>query len=159
LQYNVCSDELNWGSIVDSMTSLKAGATFQLLVSVYNPNHFDAVVVSGAGVLSHDGVRVGVMNLGEEVSIAATAITDVLMTVTFSSEKWEAAGISAEYYKGTLSFAADADVTVKIPALFGGFTYTADWKNLQIDVGDWGDRSLCACQDWDVDLDDVDDVD
>ena len=116
---------------------------------MYNPNHFDAVVVSGAGIMHHDGVNVGVLNLGEEVRIAGTAITDVLMTATFSAEKWEAAGLTAEYYKGTLSFVVDADVTVKIPALMGGYTYTANWDNFVVDVGDFGDRSLCACQDWD----------
>jgi hypothetical protein len=148
--YNVCSDELNWSSIVDGMTSFETSATFQLLASVYNPNHFDAVIVSGTGIMHHNGINVGVINLGDEVKISGTAITDIMFTATFSSEKWEAASLSAEYAKGTLSFIVDADVTVKIPALFGGFTYTADWKNFQIDVGDFGDRSLCACEDWDA---------
>ena len=98
-EYNICSDELNWMSIIDGMTSLKTAASFQLLASVYNPNYFSAVVVSGTGVMKHDGVNVGLINLGDETRVEGTAITDVLATATFSSEKWAAAGLTAEYVR------------------------------------------------------------
>jgi len=37
-QYNVCTNEVAWKSIVEGMASLKMSASFDLLISVYIPN-------------------------------------------------------------------------------------------------------------------------
>ena len=43
-QYNVCNDAVAWKSLVDSMTSVKMEASFEILVSIMNPNHFDVAL-------------------------------------------------------------------------------------------------------------------
>ena len=148
-QYNLCSDELDWKSIVDGMTSAKLEASFELLLSVYNPNHFDVDVISGTGTFHHDGILVGTFDLGESIShkVSSLAITDVLVTVTFTTDQWEALALSTEYYKGTLTFLVDANVAFKIPAFM--YTGVGKWKEYFVHVGDeTGDRSLCACPEW-----------
>ena len=147
-QYNLCSDELDWGSIVDGMTSAKAQASFEILLSVYNPNHFDLQVLSGTGTFHHDGVLVGTFDMGSDVTVIhALSITDVLLTVTFTTDQWQALELGTEYYKGSLTFLVDANVAFAIPA----FKYTAqsEWHDYFVHVGEiGGDRSLCACKEW-----------
>ena len=49
--YSMCSDELRWSSIIEGMTHLQTKASYQLLISIYNPNVFDAVVDYGSGIM------------------------------------------------------------------------------------------------------------
>ena len=146
-QYNVCSDEVDWTSIVKGMASMKTKASFQLLVSIYNPNVFEARLDYGSGTITHDGVNVGIIDFGQDIPFKGTSITDVLVTATFSPDKWELLGLTAEYYEGTLSFMIDADVTFTLPAI--SYTASPAWKNYLIHLSsdDW-ERSLCACQNW-----------
>jgi len=145
--YSMCSDELRWSSIIEGMTHLQTKASYQLLISIYNPNVFDAVVDYGSGIMSHENVNVGILDFGENVLIKGTSITDVLVTATFSPDKWETLGLTAEYYDGTLTFLVNADVTVTIPAI--SYTQSSKWSNYLLHLnGEYGDRSLCACEKW-----------
>jgi len=151
--YNICSNEMDWKSIVDGMTSLKMQTNYQLLISVYNPNYFDAEVIQGEGTFEYDGVYVGTMTFGKKdldddspTKIAANSITDVIITASFTPDKWEALQLTAEYYKGTLKFKIDSKTTVRIP--FFDYTFTSEVKDLTIHIGDMNDRYLCACPVW-----------
>lgn len=145
--YNVCSNELDWKSIADGMTSLKMQASFQILISIYNPNKFDALLDMGAGSFKHDGVHVGTFEIPSE-SAKAMSITDYLVTVTLTPDEWQALELTSEYYKGTLTFVVDAHVTVTLPAL-GGYTFQTQFDDYFIHVGDeLSDRHLCACSSW-----------
>mmetsp|Transcript_15416 Transcript_15416/g.20087 ORF Transcript_15416/g.20087 Transcript_15416/m.20087 type:complete len:522 (-) Transcript_15416:47-1612(-) len=147
-EYNICSDAMDWKSIVDGMTSMKVEATFQILISVKNPNKFDAILDMGSGSFSHDGVHVGTFEIPQGTTIKSMAITDILSTVTITPNKWQALELTSEYYKGTLSFVVDAEVDATIPAL-GGYTFQTKISNYMIHVGDaMDDRHLCACQSW-----------
>jgi len=145
--YNVCSNQLDWKSIADGMTSLKMQASFQILISIYNPNKFDALLDMGAGSFKHDGVHVGTFEIPSE-SAKAMSITDYLVTVTLTPDEWQALELTSEYYKGTLTFVVDAHVTVTLPAL-GGYTFQTQFDDYFIHVGDeMSDRHLCACSSW-----------
>ena len=138
---------MDWASIVEGMASLKAKASFELLVSIYNPNYLSATVDYGSGTLTHDNVQVGILDFGTDIFIKGNSITDVLVTVTFSPEKWEALSLTSEYYLGTLTFMVDASATVTIPAI--GYTANSQWTNYLVHVGgDYADRTLCACEKW-----------
>ena len=144
---NVCSDAVAWKSIVDGMTSFKAQASFQILMSVQNPNRFDVVLDMASGCFMHDGAQVGTFTV-PRTSIQSMAITDLLVSVTFTPDKWEALQLTAEYYKGTLTFLVDMAAAVQIPAL-ANFTYDFEVNNYKVLAADpkLQDRHLCYCPD------------
>ena len=98
-------------------------------------------------MMSHDGVTVGVLDFGSEVSVPGTSITDVLVTATFSTSKWDALSLTEAYYAGTLTLTVDAQATVTVEGI--GYTREVEWHNyiLHLD-GEYGDRELCACEKW-----------
>ena len=144
---SVCSDALAWKSIVDGMTSMKMQASFQILMSVQNPNRFDIVLDMASGSFKHDGAQVGTFTV-PRTSIQSMAITDLLVSVTFTPDKWEALQLTAEYYKGTLTFMVDMAAAVQIPAL-ANFTYDFEMDNYKVLAADpkLQDRHLCYCPD------------
>ena len=86
--------------------------------------------------------------MGDIKTISNLAITDVLVTCTFTADQWQSLSLTAEYYQGTLAFTVDANVAYKIPAI--GYTSSGEWSNYLVHVGTavGGDRSLCACEEW-----------
>ena len=142
---------LAWRSIVDGMASLKLQTNYQLLVSIYNPNYFSAEILSGTGTFQYDGAFVGTMNFGslegeKPVNIAANAVTDLLVTTTFSPDKWQLMELTAEYYEGKLEFVISSQSTIKVPAI--DYTFTTKVEGMKIKIGSFGDRHLCACPLW-----------
>ena len=143
---------MDWNGIVDGITSLKVQTNYQLLLSIYNPNYFDAEVLQGSGTFQYDGVYIGTMAFGPEdgtdssILIAANSITDILVTATFTPDKWEALQLTAEYYKGTLKFNINSESTVRIP--FFDYTFVTEVKDMTVHVGEVQDRHLCACPLW-----------
>jgi hypothetical protein len=144
--YNICNDSVAWKSLIDSMTAMKVTADFELLASISNPNHFDVAVDMGKGSFSHDGAFVGTYEI-PPVTVAAMAITDILIVASFVPEKWQALSITAEYYRGTLVLHVDAEATIRVPAL-ADYTFTATLKDLIVHVNEMSDRHLCACPTW-----------
>lgn len=144
--YNICNDDLAWRSIIDSLASLKVGAEFEILASVANPNRIDVVLDSGSGSFRHDGVPVGTFRI-PPVVVKAQAITDILVIATLSPEKWEALSLTAEYYRGKLVLSVDTAATIRVPALFD-YQFSAELKNIVVNVNEMSDRSLCACPSW-----------
>jgi len=133
------------------MASLKLQTNYQLLVSIYNPNYFSAEILSGTGTFQYDGAFVGTMNFGslegeKPVNIAANAVTDLLVTTTFSPDKWQIMELTAEYYEGKLEFVISSQSTIKVPAI--DYTFTTKVEGMKIKIGSFGDRHLCACPLW-----------
>lgn len=146
--YNVCSDGLAWKSIVDSLTSLKVEASFEILVSVENPNHLDIVLDLGKGTFYHADAFVGTFSIPTS-TITAMSISDVLIVATFSPDRWEALSLTSEYYKGTLQFLVNSQSTVRIPSL-ANYAFESKMNNIIVQVNDpkLDDRHLCACPQW-----------
>eukprot|EP00566_Odontella_aurita_P008243 CAMPEP_0113584836 /NCGR_PEP_ID=MMETSP0015_2-20120614/33329_1 /TAXON_ID=2838 /ORGANISM="Odontella" /LENGTH=661 /DNA_ID=CAMNT_0000489939 /DNA_START=53 /DNA_END=2038 /DNA_ORIENTATION=+ /assembly_acc=CAM_ASM_000160 len=146
--FNVCNDQVAWKSIVDGMKSGKIQASFQLLMSVENPNRMSVEVDMGSGTFKHNGVEVGTFDIPTS-TISAMSITDVLVAVTFTPDKWQALALSTEYYKGTLKFAVDATATVVIPSL-AGYTFSGGIEDYIVHANDpkLQDRHLCVCPEW-----------
>ena len=93
-------------------------------------------------------MHVGTFEIPEGVVLKRMAITDYLINVNITPDKWQALELTSEYYKGTLSFIVEAEIDVTIPAL-GGYTFQTDISNYMIHVGDaMSDRHLCACKEW-----------
>lgn len=146
--YNICSNELDWKSIVDGMTSGKIESSFQILFSIYNPNRFDVDINLGSGTFNHDGTYVGRFEIPPQTIIARQSISDLLLTVTLTPDKWEALALTAEYYKGTLTFEVAMSIDISIPFL-GGYSYQANLDNYLVHLSDTTtERNLCSCPQW-----------
>ncbi len=147
-QYNVCTNQFEWKSIIEGMIGLKMSASFDLLISVKNPNRFDVDLNNGSGQFHHDGNYVGLFEIPQS-TISAKAISDVVVKVTFSPDKWSAIGMTTEYYRGTLKFVIGGNANVEIPAL-GNYQFDAKFDDVVVNVNDpsQDDTHLCACPSW-----------
>lgn len=147
-QYNVCTNQFEWKSIIEGMIGLKMSASFDLLISVKNPNRFDIDLNNGSGQFHHDGNYVGLFEIPQS-TISGKAISDVVVKVTFSPDKWSAIGMTTEYYRGTLKFVIGGNANVEIPAL-GGYQFDAKFDDVIVNVNDpsQDDTHLCACPSW-----------
>ena len=147
-QYNVCTNELAWKSIVEGMASLKMSASFDLLISVYNPNRFEVDLSNGHGQFHHDDQYVGSFDIPEG-RITEKAISDIVVKVTFTPDKWSALSLTSEYYQGNLKFVLNGHAHVTIPAL-GNYQFDAKFDDIHVNVNDpsLDDTHLCACPGW-----------
>lgn len=147
-EYNICNDRVAWSSLMESLTSLKATADFEILASVSNLNHFDILLEHGSkGSFRHAGVAVGTFDI-PPIRAAAMSLTDVLVVAHLTPEKWEALSLTAEYYRGALVLDVDVTAKIRIPALWN-FALTHTLRDIEVHVNDLADRRLCACEDWD----------
>lgn len=145
--YNVCNDALAWKSLMDSLTSLKVSADFEILMSVANPNRFDVALDMGKGSFAHNGVFVGTFDI-PPATAKANSVTDMFIITHLSPEKWEALSLTSDYYRGKLVLDVQARATLRVPAFFD-YTYTAALENIVVRVNEMSDRHLCACPTWD----------
>lgn len=144
--YNICNDSVAWKSLIDSMASMKVSADFELLASISNPNHFDVALDMGKGSFTHDHAFVGTFEI-PPVTAKAMSITDMMIIASFSPDKWDALSLTAEYYRGKLVLAVDAEATIRVPVL-ADYSFTTTVKNMKVRVNEMADRSLCACPTW-----------
>jgi hypothetical protein len=147
-QYNVCTNQLGWKSIIEGMASLKMSASFDLLISVYNPNRVEVDLKNGAGQFHYDGEYVGSFEIPEG-KISEEAISDIIVKVTFTPDKWQALSLTAEYYRGTLRFIVGGHAHVTVPAL-GNYSFEAKFDDIEVNPNDpsMDDTHLCACPGW-----------
>jgi hypothetical protein len=144
-RYNVCTNEMAWKSIVEGMASLKVSASFDLLISVHNPNRFEVDLSDGAGQLVHDGEYVGSFDIPAG-RISDRAISDIVVKVQFTPDKWSALSLTTEYYRGNLQFVVGGHAHVAIPAL-GHYHFDAKFEDIRVNVNDpkLDHTELCAC--------------
>ncbi|GAX26059.1 hypothetical protein FisN_4Hh438 [Fistulifera solaris] len=145
--YNVCNDAVAWKSLMDSLTSLKVSADFEILMSVANPNRFDVALDMGKGSFAHNGVFVGTFDI-PPTTAKANSITDMFIITHLSPEKWEALSLTSDYYRGKLVLDVQARATLRVPAFFD-YSYTAALENIVVHVNEMSDRHMCACPTWD----------
>ena len=147
-QYNVCTNHLGWKSIIEGMASLKVSASFDLLISVYNPNRVEVDLKNGGGQFHYDGEYIGSFEIPEG-KIAQEAISDIIVKVTFTPDKWQALSLTSEYYRGTLRFMVGGHAHVSVPAL-GNYSFEAKFDDIEVNPNDptLDDTHLCACPGW-----------
>ena len=146
-QLNVCTNEVAWKDIVEGLASLKMSANFDLLMSVYNPNRFEVDLSKGSGQFHHDGQYVGSFDIPEAV-ISELSISDIVVKVSFSPDKWSALSLTSEYYRGKLTLTVGGHTHVKIPGL--NYQFDAKFQDIEVNVNDpsMDDTHLCACPGW-----------
>jgi len=146
-EYNVCSDQFAWQSIISGLTSLKVEASFEILMSVENRNRLDIALEGVSGDFSYDGEQVGIFTMKRTI-VQATSITDAVVTCTVTPTRWEALGLISDYYKGKLVLMANMSGVVRIRGI--GITLPVKISDVLIPVNepDMKDRHLCACPEW-----------
>jgi len=147
-QINVCTNEMAWKSIVEGMASLKISASFDLLISVYNPNKFEVDLSDGHGQFHHDDQYVGSFDIPEG-KISENAISDIIVKVTFTPDKWAALSLTSEYYRGKLKFVVGGHIHIKVPGL-ANYQFESKFDDIHINVNDpkMDHTELCACPGW-----------
>eukprot|EP00429_Kryptoperidinium_foliaceum_P012576 CAMPEP_0176030520 /NCGR_PEP_ID=MMETSP0120_2-20121206/15016_1 /TAXON_ID=160619 /ORGANISM="Kryptoperidinium foliaceum, Strain CCMP 1326" /LENGTH=377 /DNA_ID=CAMNT_0017363765 /DNA_START=399 /DNA_END=1528 /DNA_ORIENTATION=- len=141
--YNVCNDSVAWKKIIEEMVALKLGASFEILVSVSNPNHLTVVMDKASGSFSFDGQPVGTYEL-PDATAEGMAITDMMLISKVTPDKKQALQLAEAYYKGDLVLKADFKARFRVPALFD-VTYNLHLKDIDVYVNELGPRDLCHC--------------
>jgi hypothetical protein len=145
--YDVCNDSVAWKKIIENIASLKLDASFEILVSLSNPNRFDVAVDNASGGFSFEGKRVGTFII-PPLTAASMAITDLMLIAHVTPDKYQAFQLAEAFYKGKLILIADFEATLRVPAL-RNLTKQVSVDSIIVNVTEVTDRSLCACSTWD----------
>mmetsp|Transcript_25121 Transcript_25121/g.43992 ORF Transcript_25121/g.43992 Transcript_25121/m.43992 type:complete len:533 (+) Transcript_25121:144-1742(+) len=145
--YNVCNDAVAWKKIMANIAAFKIDASFEILISLSNPNHLDAALDRGKGSFSFQGKQVGTFEI-PPATADAMAINDLMLITHVSPDRQQAIELAEAYYMGKLVLEAQFDGTIRVPALFD-YTRDVSVKNIVVDVNAMSDRSLCHCPTWD----------
>lgn len=145
--YNVCNDALAWKRIMESIVALKLDASFEILVSVSNPNHVTVILEKATGSFSFDGEPIGIYEIPPE-TIDGMAITDVMLIAHVQPDRYQALRLAEAYFRGNLLLNADFNAKLRAPAMFD-ITYDVHMKDIDVYVNELGPRDLCHCPSWD----------
>jgi len=78
-------------------------ATYELLVSIYNPNRVGVHVSAAAGHLTYGSARVAEVIYVAPMIIPAGSVADTMVTMALSTDMWDTMGIIYDYeYKKDL---------------------------------------------------------
>lgn len=145
--YNVCNDSVAWKRIMSNLVSFQLSASFEILLSLQNPNRVVAALDRGKGSFKYDGKTFGTYDI-PPVLIDSMSITDLMLIARVTPDKYQALEIAEAYYLGKLILEAEFEGTVRIPALFD-YTFDVHVKDIIVNVTELSDRSLCHCPTWD----------
>jgi hypothetical protein len=145
--YNVCNDAVAWKTIMTDIAAFKLDASFEILISLSNPNHVHAALDRGKGAFSFEGKQIGTFEI-PPVTADAMAINDLMLITHVSPDRQQALQLAEAYYMGKLVLEAEFEGTIRIPAFFD-YTLEVSVKHIEVNVNALSDRSLCYCPSWD----------
>jgi len=145
--YNVCNDAVAWKHIMENLLAFKIDASFEILISVSNPNHIDAVVDKATGSFSFEGKPLGTYEIPSKTA-EGMAITDMMLVAKVTPDRYQAIQVAEAYLRGNLILQADFNGKLRVPALFN-VTYDYHKKDIDVYVNVLGPRDLCHCPSWD----------
>ena len=145
--YNVCNDAVAWTQIFESLVLMKLDASFEILVSVSNPNHVTVVLDKATGSFAYEGKDIGTYEM-PSATAEAMAITDMMLIAKVTPDRYQAFQLAHAYFNGNLVLTADFNAKLRAPALFG-VSYEVHMKDIDVYVNELGPRDLCHCPSWD----------
>lgn len=145
--YSVCNDAVAWKRIMTNIAELNFDASFEILLSLSNPNRVGAALDRGKGFYTFEGKQFGTFEI-PPVSVDAMAVNDLMLIAHVSPDRQQALQLIEAYYMGKLVLEAEFEGTVRVPAFFDT-TFDIHVKNIVVDVNALADRSLCHCPTWD----------
>jgi len=144
--FSVCNDDVGWAKIVEHIIALRIDASFELLISLSNPNRIAVALDAGSGTFQFDGRPLGTFVI-PSFTVENMAISDLMILAKASPDRQQAYKIVQAYMNGSLILDADFDATIRIPALFN-HTRNVTVKRFPVDVTAAQDRTLCRCPTW-----------
>jgi U3 small nucleolar RNA-associated protein 7 len=144
--YSVCNDAVAWKRIMTNIAELKFDASFEILLSLSNPNRLRVVLDTGKGSYSFEGNQFGTFEI-PPVTADAMAINDLMLLAHVSPDRQQALQLLEAYYMGKLILEAEFEGTVRIPAFFD-VSFDIHLTKIVVDVNAFADRSLCHCPTW-----------
>ena len=145
--YNVCNDAVAWTQIFESLVLMKLDASFEILVSVSNPNHVTVVLDKATGSFAYEGKSIGTYEM-PSATAEGMAITDMMLIAKVTPDRYQAVQLAHAYFSGNLVLTADFNAKVRAPALFD-LSYEVHMKDIDVYVNELGPRDLCHCPSWD----------
>ena len=146
--YSVCNSELDWQSLLGSLSSLSLSADYDVAMSIRNPNLFNIRVDSLDATFTFEGRPVASAHLigknkeEDVVTLQSSSISDIVLPLTFApesvSQAWQ---LKAANDAGTLMFEASFSIRGSV---LGFYDYDIEIKNHVVDLSTMGDTSMCA---------------
>ena len=150
-EIDFCSSKVAWNDIIQSIINLNLMASFQILISVYNPNPYDIILNFASGSFYYKGEKFGSYEVAP-MTIKALSITDDLVTTTFTPDNSQAFEIIEDFWNGDLNFTVGTQFQFTLPSLFN-LSYEDEFNASIVSVGSSNDnddnfdvdQSLCTC--------------
>jgi len=144
--YNVCMENFNWKSILNSFTKLSLQADFDVVLSIKNPNRFDFAVNNLRVDFLHDSVVVGSAHDTEELVLKPHTITDYVLKVSFRPGFTQALSMQQDYMRNDLYFTLKGNVQGYTTPLGWKYDFDQEIEDVELRIGDEADTSLCKCK-------------
>ena len=145
-EYSVCNDDVAWRKLIDSMARFKTEIDFEILMSIENANHVGVALDEGHGVFRHGDEQVG-HYIVPPVSVAAMAVTDVMIIATLTPDRKQVISLTRDYYEDILVLSVDIDLTLRTPSMFN-YSKEVTITDRPVQINQKEDRHLCACKKW-----------
>ena len=136
---------------MENLIQLNVVASFDVLISVENPNKVDVNLDLGSGSFKYEGIEFGTFEVNS-MSIEAESITDDIVTVSFTplAPNLHPTVMLKQAVSGSLNITVDALMGVSFPRIMG-YSFSRKWDGYTIDfshdasAGLLQNRRLCAC--------------
>jgi len=116
---NLCSQKLKWESIFEGIFTLHLEASFDLLLSLYNPNSFKILVSKATGVLLYSNSTFGNYQLDHPVILPAYSVMDDTVQVTIDPELIHPGlDMLHDFWKGDLNITVFSQLLIVFPQLY-----------------------------------------
>eukprot|EP00980_Cylindrotheca_fusiformis_P016966 scaffold5159_cov112-Cylindrotheca_fusiformis.AAC.20 len=145
--YSVCNDAVGWGDIIRNIIFLRVDASFEILVSLSNPNRIAVALDQGTGTFTFKGEPLGTFMI-PPFTAGDMAVTDLMLIAHATPNRKQAYEILNAYMGGSLVLEAEFDATVRVPSFFN-YSRNLTVTNIPVDVTALADRKLCHCPSWD----------
>lgn len=138
----LCATEIEWTTIIEGLLEFKFDASFQMLTSVYNPNHVDISTGSGgvSGDIFYQNTHIGSYNAPPTI-LKANSINDVIITNHCQPDKVTAAKIATDYYEGNLVFEVSVQTSLELLPFLAGIPYSFHEEGIVIHANDSDDKN------------------
>lgn len=144
--YSICSNRIEWGSILKALSGGELAANVELHFSVYNPNRFTLNCESISAELQYHQNTIGSGSYGHVIFDSGT-ITDVIVITKFNPNVMIATAMYKEHLEGKLMIDAKLNFKTTVwlfqqPLLNLNTSYTVN--NIAMDS--FNTRQYCKCK-------------
>lgn len=131
--FQMCTGRTAWRSILDNILDFDLNASFQILISIYNPNPVSVTVTEGTGDFLFNQRSFGSFKIQDPFELKALSVTDHFVMATLDPNDGQSLSIISAYALGLLRFTLNADFVYQIP-LLRGLEFESSIKDVDFDL-------------------------